>query len=67
MDASQVPEFELHDMIVKLAMIYERTLEYSELQFSAERDRLYVTNPWNARTMSKQALTYEAALDGFAI
>ncbi len=67
MDAGQVLEFELHDMTARLARIYKRTLEFSELQLSAERDRLHITNPRNLRTMVKQALAYEAALDGFAI
>ncbi len=67
MDAGQIPEFELHDVTTRLAMIYERTLEYSELQLSAERDRLCTTNSRNPRTMAEQALTYKVTLNGFAI
>ncbi len=67
MDTGQVPEFELYDVTARLAMMYERTLEYSELQLSAKRDRLRATNPRNLRIMAKQALACEAALDGFAI
>ena len=67
MVAGQVPEFELYGVTAKLAMMYERTLEYSELQLSAERDRLRVINPRNPKTMAKQALACTAALDGFAI
>ncbi len=67
MDAGQVPKFELHDVTARLAMMYERTLKYSELQLSAEHDRLRATNSRNPRTMAEQALAYEAALDGFAI
>lgn len=65
-DAGQVPDFELHDITAKLAMIYKRILEYSELQLSAERDRLCVINPRNRKTMTKQALACKETLDGFA-
>ncbi len=44
-DIGQVPKFELHDVTVRLAMIYKRTLEYSELQLSIEHDRLRTINP----------------------
>ncbi len=67
MDAGQVTEFELHDVTTRLAMIYERILEYSKLQLSAKHDRLRETNPRNPKTMAEQALACEAALDGFAI
>ncbi len=44
MNGSQVPEFGLHNVITKLVMMYERILEYSELQLSVERDCLRITN-----------------------
>ena len=65
-DAGQVPDFELHDVTARLAMMYERTLEYSELQISAKRNRLHTTNPQNSKTIAKQAPAYEEALDSFA-
>ncbi|WP_375449210.1 C-terminal helicase domain-containing protein [uncultured Nostoc sp.] len=65
-DAGQVPDFELHDVTARLAMMYKRTLEYSKLQISAERNRLRATNPRNPRTIAKQALACEKALDSFA-
>ena len=52
MDAGQVPDFELDDMTARLAMMYERTLEYSELQISAKRNCLRATNPQNPRTIA---------------
>lgn len=48
-------------------MIYERILEYLKLQLFAKYDHLRITNPRNPRTMAKQVLVYEIALDGFAI
>ena len=65
-DVGQISDFELHDMIAKLAIMYERTLEYSELQISAECNRLRATNSWNPRTIAEQALAYEEAWDSFA-
>ena len=65
-DAGQVPDFELHDMTTRLAMMYERTLEYLELQISAERNCLRATNPRNPRTIAKQTLAYEKALKSVA-
>ena len=65
-DAGQVPDFELHDMTARLAMMYERTLEYSKLQISTERNYLRATNPQNPRTITEEALTYEEALDSVA-
>lgn len=66
-DVSQVPEFELYDMTAKLTMMYKETLEYLELQLSAERDHLYATNPQNPKTIAKQVLACSAALDDLAI
>ncbi len=66
MDAGQVPDFELHDVTAKLSMMYERTLEYSERQLSAKRDRLRTTNPRKPRAMAEKALACEEALNGFA-
>ena len=65
-DAGQVPDFDLHNVTTRLAMMYERTLEYSNLQISAERNRLRATNPRNPRTIAEQALACEKALDSFA-
>ena len=65
-DAGQVPDFELHDVTAKIAMMYESTLEYSKLQISAEHNRLRATNPQNPRTIAVQALACEEALDSFA-
>ena len=65
-DAGKVPDFELHDMTARLAMMYERTLEYSKLQISAERNRLHATDSQNPRTIAKQVLVCEEALDSFA-
>ena len=62
MDTGQVPEFELHDVTVKLAIMYEKILEYLKLQLSAKCDHLRVTNPQNPRTMAKQILVCKAAL-----
>lgn len=67
MVAGQVSEFELHDMTTKLAIIYKRMLEYLELQLFAEHDRLRVINLQNLKIIVKQALAYEAVLNGFAI
>ncbi len=53
-------------MTAKLAMMYERTLEYSKRQLSAERNRLCTTNPQNPKTMAEKALACEEALNGFA-
>ncbi len=66
-DAGQVPQFELYNVTARLAMMYEKALEYSELQFFAKLDRLHVTNLRNLRTMAKQAIACEAALDSFII
>ncbi len=66
-DAGQEPEFELHNVTARLAMMYEMTLEYSELQLSAEYNCLRATNPRIPKTMAKQALICETALNGFAI
>ncbi len=66
MDAGQIPDFELHDMTARLAMMYERTLEYLECQLSAERDRLRTTNPQNLKTMAEKALACEETLNSFA-
>ncbi len=66
MDAGQLPDFELHDITTRLAIMYERTLEYSEYQLSAKCNRLRTIKPQNPRTMAKQALACEEALNGFA-
>ena len=65
-DTSQVSDFELHDMTARLAMMYEKTLEYSKLQISAKRNCLRTTNPQNPRIIAEQALAYEEALDSIA-
>ncbi len=44
-DAGQVAELELYDMTARLAIMYERILEYSEIQVSIECDRLHTINP----------------------
>lgn len=66
MDAGQVPDFELHDVMTRLTMMYERTLEYSKRQLSAKYDCLRTTNSRNPKTMAKQPLAYKEALNGFA-
>ena len=66
MDAGQVTDFELHDMTTRLVMMYERTLQYSELQISAKRNCLQTTNPQNTRTIVEQTLAYEKALESVA-
>ena len=65
-DAGQVSDFELHDMTTGLAMMYERTLEYSELQISAKRNCLRATNPQKPRTIAEQILAYEKTLESVA-
>lgn len=67
MNAGQVPEFELYNMTTRLAIIYKKTLEYSELQLSAECDHLHATNSQNPKIMAEQALAYKSTLDSFAI
>ena len=52
-DAGQVSDFELYDVIAKLAMIYEKILEYSKLQFSTKHDRLHTINSQNLRIIAK--------------
>ena len=52
-DAGQVAEFELQNMTTKPAMMYEKILEYSELQLSVERDCLCITTPWNLKTTAE--------------
>lgn len=44
-DTGQIPEFELQNVIARLAMMYKRILEYLKLQLSAKCDRLRATNP----------------------
>ena len=66
MDAGQIPDFKLHDMTTRLAMMYERTLEYSELQIFAKRNCLRTTNPQNPRTIAEQTLAYKKALESVA-
>ncbi len=44
-DIGQVLDFELHDVTARLAIMYERTLEYSERQLSIERDHLRTIKP----------------------
>lgn len=53
MDASQIAELELYDVTTKLAIMYKRILEYSELQVSTKCYCLYATNPRNLRTMAE--------------
>lgn len=67
MITSQLSEFELHHVAAKLAMMYESTIEYSELQLSTKHDCLHVINPRNSKTIAKEVPVYKAALDGFAI
>lgn len=67
MVAGQVPEFELHSMTAKQAMIFEKMLEYSELLLSPDRERLCTTNPQNQKSIAEQILVCQAALDSFAI
>lgn len=64
-DAGQMPDLELHNVTTRLAIMYERTLEYSKYQLSAKRDCLYITNSQNLKTMANQGLAYEEALNGF--
>lgn len=65
-DTGQVPEFELHDVTARQAIMYEKTLEYSKLQLSAKCARLRITTPQNLKTTAEQVLAYEKALNGFA-
>lgn len=66
-DVGQVPEFESQHVTAKLAIMYERTLEYLDLQLFAKRDRLCATNPQNPKTIAKQALVCKLALNDFVI
>lgn len=43
-NTSQVPEFDLHNIPARPAIMYERTLKYLKLQFSAKRDYLCIIN-----------------------
>ena len=43
-EASQVPDFELYNVSARLAMMYERILEYSKLQISVKHNSLHTTN-----------------------
>lgn len=62
----KIPDFELHNVIVRLAMIYKMTLEYSKCQLFTECNYICITNPRNLKTMTKKTLIYEKALNGFA-
>ncbi len=44
-EARQVPEFHGYNVTARLNMIYEHTIEYSNLLLSSERNRLLTTNP----------------------
>lgn len=59
MVAGQVPEFELHSIIAKLSIIFEKILKYSKFQISAEGNYLYIINPQNLKTIAKQAFVYK--------
>ena len=65
-DANKISGFELHDMTAKLAMIYKKILNYSELQHFAKCDHLHATNPQNPKTITKQIFIWEEVLDDFA-
>lgn len=43
-DSSQIPDFELYNVNVRLVMIYEKTIVYSKFQLLAEYDCLYIIN-----------------------
>lgn len=43
-DASQIPDFQLYDMTVKLLIIYKTIFKYLECQLSAEYNCLRTTN-----------------------
>lgn len=43
-NTNQVPEFELHNIPARLAIMYEITLKYLKLQLSAKHDYLRIIN-----------------------
>ncbi len=66
-EVRQVPEFDGYDITARLSMMYEHTIEYSNLLLSNERDRLLAANPiGNPRTAVEQTLACETALNNFA-
>lgn len=65
-DASQVPDFELHDITARLLIICKRILKYLKLQLLAKCNCLCKTNLSNLKTIAKQALICKKALHSFA-
>lgn len=52
-DAGQVSHFKLHNVTARVAIMYERILEYLKCQLFAKHDYLHITNPRNQRTMAE--------------
>lgn len=56
-NAGQISEFNLHGVTVKQAIIYEKMLEYSELELFAKCDYLYTINPPNLKIIAVKQST----------
>lgn len=66
-EAGQVPDFEAYNVTAKLGMMYVRTIEYSDLLLSNERERLLATNPRGPQTTVDQTPACKKALNNFAL
>ncbi len=62
----QVPEFDGNNITVRLSMMYEHTIEYSNLLSSSERNKLLAANLIrNPKTAVEQTFACKTALNNF--
>lgn len=67
-EAGQVSNFEVYNIIAKLNIVYAYTKEYSDLFFYDEDKKLLVANLIkDLQTIANQSHAYEKALNNFAL
>ena len=66
-EAGQMPEFDGYDIMVRLGIMYEHTIEYSNFLLSRERDRLLIANSTRtSRLTVERTFRCETVLNNFA-
>lgn len=67
-ELEQVLKFNGYNITARLGIIYEYTIEYSNLLFSSKRDRLLTANLIkNPKTTNKQILSCKTVLNDFIL
>lgn len=62
-----MPNFDLHDVMAQMGMMYERSVKYTKKKVCAKQEKLRLSQTQTPQILAIKALEFEKALDNGAV